>query len=157
MVGEVGMAVLSYPSLFDPGRSSVLTVNNWPPEVAQKYLAYSMLFLSTVVVWCVYFFTLCFLTAAKFQRMVYLQTRYRQLSFRFFFLQSILVAGIVVARCLFYVPQYVVGNKGEASISLQMVDLINRINGILLTQIQPIGTVRKKTSCPVSQIPPELS
>jgi len=139
VVGDVGMAVLSYPSLFDPSRSPILAVNNWETTLTQQYLAYALIFVGGTFVWFVYFFYLLFATARKFRRMVYLQTRYRQLSFRFFFLQSILVAGAYLIQYVYFLTRDII--RRSFTNPLEVSNFINSLNSLLLLQTQPTGKI----------------
>ena len=139
VVGDVGMAVLSYPSLFDPSRSPILAVNNWETTLTQLYLAYAVTFVVGTFIWFIYFFYLLLATAARFRKMVYLQTRYRQLSFRFFFLQSILVAGAYLIQYVYFFTRDMI--RRSFFNSLEINNFINSLNGLLLLQTQPTGKV----------------
>lgn len=88
LAGSLGMAALSFPSLSPlPSRSPLLAVNNWDDGVRRGFLAFSLLFSAAFLLWACAFAALMVLAAVELRRMNYLQTRYLQLSYRFFFLQ----------------------------------------------------------------------
>jgi hypothetical protein len=70
IMSDVAMTVLSYPSLFEPSRSPLLSINNWDNQLTNAYLAYSLMFFIVVMVWAVYFFYLLIVTAAEFRKLV---------------------------------------------------------------------------------------
>lgn len=77
-------------------RSPVLAVSNWSFDLQRSFSAVSGTLLSLIVFWVFYWLITLIRTSRKLRNLPYMNTRYLQLSFRFFFMQASLLAAYFV-------------------------------------------------------------
>ena len=107
-------------------RSPVLAVSNWSFELQRSFSAVSGTLLSLIVFWVIYWIITLILTSRKLRNLPYMNTRYLQLSFRFFFMQASLLAAYFVFG---YGVVIVFLVRGEQSGNFStMNDLTNYVN-----------------------------
>lgn len=82
-------------------RNPLLAVYNWSGDTKRVLVGFSVLFLFLLWFWTIWWFFRLHSTGMALKQMRYMDTRYLQLSFRFFTLQATLVT-------LYYVVQYFV-------------------------------------------------
>jgi hypothetical protein len=126
---------LSQAFLETADRSPVEAVANWPEKVKITYCAFSLMFLLLFWVWALWWFVTLFFARRSLSRLPYMNTRYLQLSYRFFLLQATLVT-------LYYVSQYgFVIYKISPGTFPDVTGLTNNINTLFRQQTQLFGKV----------------
>jgi hypothetical protein len=100
----INVAVLSiqFPSI-DPSnsRNPLTAVSNWPDITKYMFIGLYVLFTLSLVVWFVLWVRCLFRNGATLQKLPYMNTRYLQLSYRFFFIQASLAT-------MYYMFEYAV-------------------------------------------------
>lgn len=130
---------LSSESFLTSERSPVQAVANWPEDVKITFCVFSLLFLVLFWVWAVWWFITLYRARTRLSKLPYMNTRYLQLSYRFFALQATLVT-------LYYVTQYgfVIYNISPGSYRGNpdlLTALTNNINTLFRQQTQLFGKV----------------
>ena len=127
----VAQMALLFPSVnpansINSQRSPVLAVSNWSFDLQRSFSAVSGTLLSLIVFWIIYWGITLIMTSRKLRNLPYMNTRYLQLSFRFFFMQAILLAAYFVFNYLVVVVFLV---RGEQTGNFTtMNDLTNYVN-----------------------------
>jgi len=90
------MISIDFPSIFDPERSSILSVMNWPEDLQKRYAIIGSILLFLILYWMVYFLVATIQSGAKLRKIPYIKARQQHLVYRFFLLQAILVGAVFV-------------------------------------------------------------
>ncbi len=104
MIFCANVVILCYqfPSVtVNMSRDPLLAVENWSSDTKSVFVAFSIAFLLLLWVWTIWWVLSMYFTGKALKMQRYMDTRYLQLSFRFFTLQATLVT-------LYYVFQYFV-------------------------------------------------
>ena len=126
---------LSEAFLKSSDRSPVEAVENWPESVKITFCAFSLMFLLLFWVWALWWFVALLIARRSLSRLPYMNTRYLQLSYRFFIIQATLVT-------LYYVSQYgFVIYKISPGTFPGLTGLTNNINTLFRQQTQLFGKV----------------
>ena len=88
---------LRFPSLWNLKRPPTLALASWPTSALMQFVGSSLVVVVAVVAWAVLFVGLLWRAARRLEAAPYLLTRRHQLAYRFFVLQSFLVAGVAIA------------------------------------------------------------
>lgn len=87
----MGILVLQFPSITPvDGRSPIESVNNWSYNIKLIFISLSIAFLLLMWAWTLLWFYSLYYTGQALQRLPYMNTRYLQLSFRFFCYKQLL-------------------------------------------------------------------
>lgn len=101
-LSEMVVIVMQFPSVNPTtDRSASLAVYNWSKNTKILFIAFSIGYFVLVCVWMIWWLINLSSTANHLSKLSYMNTRYLQLSFRFFYLQSILL-------WMYYILEYVV-------------------------------------------------
>ena len=97
---NVVILIYQFPTLSPSiDRNALLAVNNWSGDTKRVLVGFSAMFLFLLWFWTMWWFFSLYYTGQVLKKRRYMDTRYLQLSFRFFSLQATLVT-------LYYVTQY---------------------------------------------------
>jgi len=88
---------LRFPSLWGLDRAPTLALASWPTSALMQFVGFSLVVVVSVVTWAAFFVGLLWRAARRLEAAPYLLTRRHQLAYRFFVLQSFLVAGVAIA------------------------------------------------------------
>ena len=132
--------VLQFPGL-DPleNRSPVEAVQNWSRETKQTFIAFSLTFLLLLCVWTIWLFSSLWKSYSAMNKLPYMTTRHLQLSFRYFFLQGILVAAYYIFQ--YFVVIYLILANTPPSVSQSLQSITDNINTLFRQQSQLFGRV----------------
>ncbi len=101
-ISNAAIVAVQFPTI-DPGndRSPITAVVNWSNRAKLIFTSFYFVLMVSLIIWTVWGFYCLWSCSAVLRRLPYMNTRYLQLWFRFFFLQASLVA-------LYYVFEYAV-------------------------------------------------
>lgn len=120
-------------------RSPVQAVSNWSPDLQYSYTAVSIAVLLLMLIWVLYWLVTLILTGRTLKSLPYMNTRYLQLSYRFFLLQAYLLAAYFVFQYCFIIYFLL---RERASGGLQgIVALTDYLNALSRQQTQLFGKV----------------
>jgi hypothetical protein len=141
-VMSLTMLVYQFPDIDDQGklnqRSAVSAVQDWSDELKRTFVGVSVALLILVSIWAIWWLTTLYLTGRALQRLPYMNTRYIQLSFRFFTLQALMVAVYYVFQIgavIFFLLKY------AAAGIMTTTDVTGIINTLTRQQTQIFGKV----------------
>ena len=126
---------LSQAFLQSSGRSPVEAVANWPQEVKDTFCTFSLMFLLLFWIWALWWFVTLYRARRALSRLPYMNTRYLQLSYRFFLLQATLVTVYYVSQYGFVI--YILSPGGDGGVT----GLTDNINTLFRQQTQLFGKV----------------
>ena len=101
---SIALLTFEFPSVTGTSdhRSPVLNVSNWPSIVQEDYIVLSIVYFVLFTVWLIWWIIRMYISGNTLNKVPYMQTRYLQLSFRFFYFEAILVL------CYYFV-QFITG------------------------------------------------
>lgn len=120
-------------------RSPVQAVINWTPQLQLSFTAVSIAQLVLMVIWTVYWLVTLMLTGRKLRSLPYMNTRYLQLSYRFFLLQAYLLAAYFVFQYCFII--YFLLRETATGGVRSIVELTDYLNALSRQQTQLFGKV----------------
>ncbi len=108
------------------GRDPVEAVSEWSSEEKDSFIFFSVSFIVLQWIWTIYWCVLLYQSGKKLKELPYMNTRYIQLSYRFFFIQATLVMSFYVLQysCVIYLLNYKMGAGHSAT---SMADNINTL------------------------------
>lgn len=100
-----GIAILTFqfPGVTPNGnrsRNAVEAVDNWSNDLKKNFIGFTLCYMLLTMLWAIGWFIQLYFTGKKLRKLPYMNTRYLQLSYRFFFVQATLLT-------IYYVLQYV--------------------------------------------------
>ena len=113
-------------------RSPVLSVSNWPTVVQEDYIILSIVYFVLFTSWIIWWSRRMYCSGNTLNRVPYMQTRYLQLSFRFFTFEALLVL-------VYYLLQFVTGMTLFSSITSPYVSratVTDEVNTLFRQQTQ---------------------
>lgn len=120
-------------------RSPVQAVINWSPDLQYSFTAVSIAVLLLMLLWVLYWLITLILTGRTLKSLPYMNTRYLQLSYRFFLLQAYLLAAYFVFQYCFVISFLL---RERASGGLRgIVELTDYLNALSRQQTQLFGKV----------------
>lgn len=136
--------VYQFPSVSPPQstnsrRNPVQAVIDWSPELLYSFTAVSIAGLLLMLIWVVYWLVTLYLTGRKLKSLPYMNTRYLQLSYRFFLLQAYLLAAYFVFQYCFVV--YFLLRRTASGGVQNIVELTDYLNALTRQQTQLFGKV----------------
>lgn len=138
---SIGLSVLTFQfpnvdSTNESDRSPVESVVNWSDKEKLDFISLSVIYLLLLWIWAIYWFISLYQTSQHLKRLPYMNTRYLQLSYRFFLLQASLVT-------IYYVAQYgsviYLLSLGAQTDSESTSSLTDDINTLFRQQTQLFG------------------
>ena len=86
---SIALLTFEFPSVTGTSdhRSPVLNVSNWPSMVQEDYIVLSIVYFVLFTVWLIWWIIRMYISGNTLNKVPYMQTRYLQLSFRFFTLR----------------------------------------------------------------------
>jgi hypothetical protein len=135
LVGAM-VTTFQFPSVSTGPRSQVEAVVNWPHDTQTQFVVFSMMYMILLWLFVIRWYYLLWVTGRRLRDLPYMNTRYMQLSYRFFLLQATLVT-------LFYMFEYGYVGYRIAYNAINMypnaVQLANDINILLREQSHLFG------------------
>jgi hypothetical protein len=118
-------------------RSPVLAVNNWPDNIQDAYVIWSVVYFCLFTCWIVWWFRRVYTSGTTLNEVPYMQTRYLQLSFRFFTSQAVLVFIYYFVQYATTMSLFLTGDDSTAALML----LSNQGNGVRTTITDEVNTI----------------
>jgi hypothetical protein len=141
----IASSIYQFPTLSPSGslnklRPPVQAVSGWLPQLLISYTAVSIAVLVLILIWTIYWLATLMVTGRKLRRLPYMNTRYKQLSYRFFALQAWLLAAYFVFQYAFVMYFLLVKarNGGDLGSIVQLTDYLNTVSR---QQVQLFGKV----------------
>lgn len=141
---SVVLLVYQFPSVSPPNstnskRNPSQAVIDWSPELQYSFTAVSIAVLLLMLIWVIYWLSTLFLTGRKLNSLPYMNTRYLQLSYRFFLLQAYLLAAYFVFQYCFII--YFLLKETASGGVRNIVELTDYLNALTRQQTQLFGKV----------------
>jgi hypothetical protein len=139
-VSIIVVYVYQFPSMSRfVDREPLLAVYNWSSGTKQGLTAASMFYILAILVWFTWWFIELYRTGSYLRKIRYMDSRFLQLSFRFFLLQATLVA-------MFYLLQYLtilyfILNNSRDNWETDLTGTADNINTLFRQQTQLFGKV----------------
>ncbi|KAJ8609468.1 hypothetical protein CTAYLR_005454 [Chrysophaeum taylorii] len=138
---------LRFPSLWGNDRAPTLALTNWPHSALREFVAFSLGIVLAVVAWAACFAYLLWRAQRRLAAAPYLATRRYQLTYRFFVLQAILVAGVAVASYAVLLIELVRGYRrsiavlttGGGSTRKALEDLAGALEALVADDVRDLG------------------
>lgn len=136
--------VYQFPNVSPAGslngeRSPVQAVINWTPQLQLSFTAVSIAQLVLMIIWTVYWLVTLVSTGRQLRNLPYMNTRYLQLSYRFFLLQAYLLAAYFVFQYCFII--YFLLRETATGGVRSIVELTDYLNALSRQQTQLFGKV----------------
>lgn len=137
-----GIAILTFqfPGVSihgDEDRNAVEAIDNWSDDLKKNFVGFTMSYMILTILWAVAWFIQLYLTGRKLRQLPYMNTRYLQLSYRFFLVQATLLA-------LYYILQYTAVfyylSQGTND-TYDVTSVCNSINTLLRQQTHLFGKI----------------
>lgn len=143
-VTSIVVLVYQFPSVSPPNstnskRNPSQAVIDWSPELQYSFTAVSITVLLLMSIWVFYWLTTLFLTGRQLNTLPYMNTRYLQLSYRFFLLQAYLLAAYFVFQYCFII--YFLLRETASGGVKNIVELTDYLNALSRQQTQLFGKV----------------
>jgi Wnt-binding factor required for Wnt secretion len=143
-VTSVVVLVYQFPSVSPPNstnskRNPSQAVIDWSPELQYSFTAVSITVLLLMSIWVFYWLITLFLTGRQLNTLPYMNTRYLQLSYRFFLLQAYLLAAYFVFQYCFII--YLLLRETASGGVQNIVELTDYLNALSRQQTQLFGKV----------------
>lgn len=139
-VSNILIYIYQFPSMSRyVNRERLLAVYNWSYTTKQALLGFSVIYLASILIWFIWWFVELYQTGSYLRKIRYMDSRFLQLSFRFFFLQATLVA-------MFYLLQdvailYFIIKNSRDDWTTDITATADNINTLFRQQTQMFGKV----------------
>ena len=143
-VTSIVVLVYQFPSVSPANstnskRNPSQAVIDWSPELQYSFTAVSITVLLLMSIWVFYWLITLFLTGRQLNTLPYMNTRYLQLSYRFFLLQAYLLAAYFVFQYCFII--YLLLRETASGGVKNIVELTDYLNALSRQQTQLFGKV----------------
>jgi hypothetical protein len=139
---SLAVLIYQFPDIDSEGklnqRSAVQAVQNWSDALKRTFIAVSVTSFVLVGLWAIWWLATLFVTGRALQRLPYMNTRYIQLSFRFFSMQAIMVAVYYVFQVgavILFLIEYAAAGVTSST------DITGLINTLSRQQTQMFGKI----------------
>lgn len=137
-ISSVVVLTYQFPSLSPSmDRNPILAVNNWSGDTKRVLVGFCVMFLFLLWAWTIWWFFSLYYTGQALKKLRYMDSRYLQLSFRFFSLQATLVTLYYVAQ-YFVIIYFILSRSSEGWIN-DLNSVADTINTLFRQQTQSFG------------------